>query len=94
MLCLSLLFLVRLVLLSAVCARGPALNTVMRPSPLIQYCHSSAFGCQCMPRIAPGFSVSKAAAIEVETLKVVLSARRIEPEAVSADRLRAARAKR
>ena len=67
---------------SAVWARGPASNTVMRPSPLIQYCHSSALGCQCSSRIPPGFTVSSAAAIVVETRKLVLSARRMLPERV------------
>src|SRR5258708_9006650 len=67
---------------SAVWARGPALNTVMRPSPLIQYCHSSALGCQWSSLIPPGFTVSSAEAMVVETLKVVLSAKRMVPERV------------
>src|ERR1700722_9951411 len=51
----------------------------MRPSPLIQYCHSSAFGCQCISRMAPGFSVIRAAAVVVEILNVLLSTTWIEP---------------
>src|SRR4051794_2457178 len=68
---------------SAVWARGPASNTVMRPSPLSQYCHSSALGCQCSSRSPPGLIVSSAAAMVVETLKVVLSASWTVPDRVA-----------
>src|ERR1700730_4333753 len=64
---------------SMVIACGPVLNTVMRPLPLIQYCHSSAFGCQCISRTPPGRTVTSAAAIRVETMKLLLSATRISP---------------
>src|ERR1700730_11481077 len=64
---------------SMVIACGPVLNTVMRPLPLIQYCHSSAFGCQCISRTPPGRTVTSAAAILVATLKLVLSAIRTSP---------------
>src|SRR5260221_12155221 len=60
-------------------ACGPVLNTVMRPWPLTQYCHSSAFGCQCISRMPPGLIVSSAAAIVVDTLNVLLSAIRTLP---------------
>src|SRR5229473_5437851 len=64
---------------SAVWARGPASNTVMRPSPLIQYCHSSALGCQCSSRIPPGWTVTIAIATLVETLNVLESTMRTSP---------------
>src|SRR5216683_2123041 len=64
---------------SMVTAFGPVLNTVMRPLPLIQYCHSSAFGCQCISRMPPGRTVTSAAAILVETMKLLLSAIRTSP---------------
>src|SRR6266851_7634659 len=64
---------------SIVTACGPLLNTVMRPLPLIQYCHSSAFGCQCISRTPPGRTVTSAAAIRVETVKLLLSAIRTSP---------------
>src|SRR5258707_6034239 len=64
---------------SMVTAFGPVLNTVMRPLPLIQYCHSSAFGCQCISRMPPGCTVTRAAAIFFETLKLLLSAIRTSP---------------
>src|ERR1700744_4992864 len=64
---------------SRVTTFGPALNTPMRPSPLIQYCHSSAFGCQCISRMAPGWSVTRAAEGVVEALNVVLSTTWIVP---------------
>src|SRR5580698_966960 len=57
-----------------VTAFGPVLKTVIVPLPLIQYCHSSAFGCQCISRMAPGRIVSSAAATVVATVKFVLSA--------------------
>src|SRR5713101_7570933 len=59
---------------SIVTAFGPVLKTVICPLPLIQYCHSSAFGCQCISRNAPGRTVTSAAATVVETLKLLLSA--------------------
>src|SRR5258705_10600610 len=59
---------------SIVSTLGPVLNTPMRPLPLMKYCHSSAFGCQCICRNAPGRIVTSAAAMVVETLKVLLSA--------------------
>src|SRR5258707_6879988 len=64
---------------SIVIAFGPVLNTVMRPLPLMYYCHSSAFGCQCISRTPPGRTVISAAAIVVETLKLLLSATRTSP---------------
>src|SRR6202035_5814802 len=64
---------------SIVIACGPVLNTVMRPLPLIQYCHSSALGCQCISRTPPGLTVTSAAATVVETLKLLLSATRMSP---------------
>jgi hypothetical protein len=38
-------------------------NTVIRPLPLIQYCHSLPLGCQCIARMQPGFTVTIADAI-------------------------------
>src|SRR5260370_40605660 len=67
---------------SMVMAFGPVLNTVMRPLPLIQYCHSSALGCQCISRMPPGCTVTRAAAIVFETLKVLLSTTRTSPPLV------------
>src|SRR5216684_1668945 len=67
---------------SIVTAFGPVLKIVIVPLPLIQYCHSSALGCQCISRTPPGFIVSSAEATVVETLKLVLSARRMVPERV------------
>src|SRR5260370_37152375 len=67
---------------SMVTAFGPVLNTVMRPLPLIQYCHSSALGCQCSSRMPPGCTVTRAAAIVFETLKLLLSAIRTSPPLV------------
>src|SRR6267154_5359187 len=64
---------------SIVTAFGPVLKIVMLPLPLIQYCHSSAFGCQCISRIPPGRTVTSAAAILVETAKLLLSAIRTSP---------------
>src|SRR6202040_367463 len=52
-----------------VCAPS-LLNTVMRPLPAIQYCHSEAFGCQCSSRIPPGLMVTKAAAIFFDARKL------------------------
>src|SRR5947209_2174340 len=68
---------------SIVTAFGPVLKTVMVPLPLIQYCHSSAFGCQCISRKPPGRIVSNAAAIVVETVKFLLSATCTVPPRVS-----------
>src|SRR5260370_8801215 len=67
---------------SMVTAFGPVLNTVMRPLPLIQYCHSSALGCQCISRMPPGCTVTRAAAVVFETLKLLLSAIRTSPPLV------------
>src|SRR5258708_29591306 len=64
---------------SIVIAFGAVLNTVMRPLPLIEYCHSSAFGCQCISRMPPGRTVTSVAAILVETMKLLLSAIRTSP---------------
>src|SRR6202048_3039466 len=66
-----------------VTAFGPVLKTVICPLPLIQYCHSSALGCQCISRRPPGRTVTSAAAIVVETVKLRLSAIRTEPPLVS-----------
>src|SRR6266404_5367198 len=68
---------------SIVTAFGPVLKIVIWPLPLIQYCHSSAFGCQCISRMPPGWMVSNAAATVVETVKFLLSAIRTEPPFVS-----------
>src|ERR1700726_3756560 len=68
---------------SIVTAFGPVSKTVICPLPLIQYCHSSAFGCQCISRKPPGCTVTSAAAIVVETVKLRLSAIRTEPPLVS-----------
>src|SRR5580704_6109582 len=59
---------------SNVTASGPVLKTVMRPFPLTQYCHSSALGCQCISRSPPGRSVTNAAAIVVDAVKLLESA--------------------
>src|SRR5260370_33553727 len=67
---------------SMVTAFGRVLNTVMRPLPLIQYCHSSALGCQCISRMPPGCTVTRAAAVVFETLKLLLSAIRTSPPLV------------
>jgi hypothetical protein len=48
---------------SMVLAWAPVVTTVMRPLPRIQYCHSLTLGCQCISRMAPGLSVTMAAAI-------------------------------
>ena len=68
-----------------VAAFGPVLNTVMRPLPLIQYCHLSAFGCQCNSRMPPGRIVFKAAATVVATVKLLLSTIRTSPPLVRRD---------
>src|ERR1700741_2574892 len=65
-----------------VTAFGPVLKMVMRPLPLIQYCHSSAFGCQCISRMPPGCTVTRAAAVVFATLKLLLSAIRTSPPLV------------
>ena len=72
---------------SLVFALGPASKTVIRPWPEIQYCHSSAFGCQCISRIPPGATVTRAAAIVLEILKVELSAIRMRPPLILFDRV-------
>src|SRR6202040_3077816 len=61
-----------------VCAPS-LLNTVMRPLPAIQYCHSEAFGCQCSSRIPPGLMVTKAAAIFFDARKLRESTMRTSP---------------
>src|ERR1035437_1576935 len=64
---------------SIVTALGPESKTVMRPLPLIQYCHSSALGCQCISLNAPGCRETRAAAIVLDTRKLLLSAIRTSP---------------
>src|SRR6202051_3814650 len=64
---------------SIVFAFGPVLNTGIGALPLMEYCHSSAFGCQCISRTPPGRTVTSAAAILVETMKLLLSAIRTSP---------------
>src|SRR6202008_880308 len=64
---------------SMVTAFGPVLKIVICPLPLIQYCHSSAFGCQCISPTPPGRTVTSAAATVVETVKLLLSATRNSP---------------
>src|SRR5271169_7247713 len=66
-----------------VTAFGPVLKTLIVPLPLIQYCHSSALGCQCISRMPPGRMVSNAAATVVETVKFLLSAMCTVPPFVS-----------
>src|SRR6202035_3570484 len=68
---------------SIVTAFGPVLKTVICPLPLIQYCHSSALGCQCISRKPPGRTVTSAAATVVETVKLLLSAIHAWPPFVS-----------
>src|SRR6201999_3126666 len=68
---------------SIVTAFGPVLKIVICPLPLIQYCHSSALGCQCISRMPPGWMVSNAAAIVVDTVKLRLSAMCTVPPLVS-----------
>src|SRR5580692_6441584 len=68
---------------SIVTAFGPVLKTVICPLPLIQYCHSSALGCQCISRKPPGRTVTSAAATVVETVKLRLSAMCTVPPFVS-----------
>src|SRR5208283_858402 len=70
---------------SIVTALGPESKTVMRPLPLIQYCHSSALGCQCISRSPPGCRVTRAAAIVLETMKLLLSAIRASPPFTGAE---------
>src|SRR5271169_39771 len=65
-----------------VTALGPALNTVIVRCPSIQYCHSSALGCQCISRKPPGCTVTSAAAMVTDALKLRLSAMRTSPPAV------------
>src|ERR1700688_2599569 len=62
-----------------VTAFGPVLKTVICPLLLIQYCHSSALGCQCISRMPPGRTVTNAAAMVVDTVKLLLSATRTSP---------------
>src|SRR5258707_9375120 len=66
-----------------VTAFGQVLKTVICHLPLIQYCHSSALGCECIYRKPPGCTVTSAAATVVETVKLRLSAIRTEPPFVS-----------
>src|ERR1700726_4087638 len=66
-----------------VTAFGPVLKIVICPLPLIQYCHSSALGCQCISRKPPGRTVTSAAATVVETVKLRLSAMCTVPPLVS-----------
>ena len=56
-----------------------AVTIVIRPFPLIQYCHSLTFGCQCSSRIAPGFSLTCAAATFSDTGKFPESTTRTSP---------------
>src|SRR5271166_6822550 len=48
-------------------------NTVIRPLPLIQYCHSLPLGCQCISRMQPGFTVTIADAIFADAGKFLES---------------------
>src|ERR1700724_764408 len=64
---------------SKVTAFGPVSKAVTRPLPLIQYAHSSAFGCQCISRSAPGRCVTSPTAIVLETVKLLLSATLTSP---------------
>jgi hypothetical protein len=65
-----------------VTALGPVLNTVICADPLTQYCHSSAFGGQCISRMPPGWTVTSPAATMIEALKLWLSAIWATPPAV------------
>src|SRR4029079_12653499 len=60
-------------------AVAPVVTTVIRPLPLIQYCHSAALGCQCISRMAPGLMVTMAAAMLLEIGKFVESTTRASP---------------
>jgi len=53
-----------------VTAFGPVLKIVIVPLPLIQYCHSSALGCQCISRNPAGTDGQvRGPAMVVETVK-------------------------
>src|SRR5271156_4263331 len=67
---------------SMVLALAPVVTTVMRPLPLIQYCHSLTLGCQCISRKPPGLIVTIAAAIFKAIGKLVESTTRVSPPAV------------
>src|SRR5258705_5598557 len=62
-----------------VIALGPVLKTVIRALPLGEFSHSNAFGGQCISRTPSGRTVTSAAAIRVETVKLLLSAIRTSP---------------
>src|SRR6266478_7048810 len=62
---------------------GPAANTPTCAVPLMKYTHSSALGCQCSSREAPGRRVTSAEAMVFETWKLLLSAICTVPAAVS-----------
>src|SRR5712692_777840 len=64
-----------------VCAPA-VVKTVMRPLPLMYYCHSEAFGCQCSSRKPPGLTVTKAAAIFFAARKLRESTTRTSPPRV------------
>src|SRR5215471_14745613 len=64
-------------------AAGPVLKTIIRAEPLRKYAHSSAFGCQCISRRPPGFTVTRVAAIVLDTRKLLLSAIHTAPLFVS-----------
>src|SRR5260370_34975390 len=66
-----------------VTAFGPAANTPTCAVPLMKYTHSSALGCQCSSRKAPRRRVTSAEAMVFETWKLLLSAIRTVPAAVS-----------
>src|ERR1700731_209993 len=55
---------------------------VMRPLPASQNCHSSALGCQCNSRKAPGLRVTSAAATFLDTGKLRESTTRTSPPGV------------
>ena len=69
---------------SIVRALSPGKNTVMRPLPEIQYCHSEAFGCQCISRMCPGLMMSRPAATCLETGKFRESTMRTSPASLVA----------
>src|SRR5580692_1695264 len=71
-----------LALKSMVRALAPVSTTVIRPLPLIQYCHSLTFGCQCISRMPPGLIVTMAEAIFCATGKLLESMMRTSPPAV------------
>src|SRR5260370_18871928 len=57
-------------------------KTVMRPLPLMNYCHAEAFGCQCSSRKPPGLTVTKAEAIFFDARKLRESTMRTSPALV------------